>query len=269
MRTSNTLNRKYAGCLPIFKAQARECAAFFRDERGKCDAGGSGMQSGGAAPDQWSDGGSTGGGSVWDPPAADASDSGYKAVPVRAGGEAERKEWEEAQRILDEDAEHRRRAGEDAPSCRAALSEVLGEAPQTESAQDDYAGALVALERREAEARREAEETRREAEREVKREAALRAEKQELREMQEREAERRRRAEREAEYQAAREARRANDEALRQLGNTLMQRSYGYGSDGTGKADDSPCGAFDVYRRGDLSCLIRACERDPNCNITQ
>ena len=77
--TSNTRNREYAGCLPIFKAQAQECAAFFRNERHKCDAGGSGsagLGDGGAAPDPWSDGGSTGGDSVWDPPAAEAADSG-------------------------------------------------------------------------------------------------------------------------------------------------------------------------------------------------
>ena len=210
--TSNTRNREYAGCLPIFKAQAQECAAFFRNERRKCDAGGSGsagLGDGGAAPDPWSDGGSTGGDSVWDAPAAEAADSGDRtrtatwASPAPAadgGGEADR----------------------DVSSYASALSEVLGDAPQPEAAQDDYTGALAALERqreaeREAEARRVAE-LRRQAELEAEREAALRAERQALREMQER-------AEREAENQAERERGRANYEAWKQVGDNLMQQA--------------------------------------------
>ena len=39
---SNTRDREYAGCLPIFEQQAKLCAAHFRDERPKCNAGGSG-----------------------------------------------------------------------------------------------------------------------------------------------------------------------------------------------------------------------------------
>ena len=157
----------------------------------------------------------------------DYRDDDSPAPAAGEGGEAERKEWDEAQRILEADAEHRRRAGEDASSYRAALSEVLGDAPPPESGQDDYTGALAALERQAAERerqaaerkRQEAEEKRiaelkREAEREAEREAALRAEKRELREMHEREAA----------YQEAREAERANNEALRQWGNTFMQQ---------------------------------------------
>ena len=201
--TSNTRNREYAGCLPIFKAQAQECAAFFRNERRKCDAGGSGsagLGDGGAAPDPWSDGGSTGGDSVWDAPAAEAADSGDRTrtaawaspAPAADGGEADR----------------------DVSSYASALSEVLGDAPQPEAAQDDYTGALAALE---AEARRVAE-LRRQAELEAEREAALRAERQALREMQER-------AEREAEHQAERERQRANLEAWKQVGDNLMQQA--------------------------------------------
>ena len=39
---SNTRDREYAGCLPIFEQQAKLCAAHFRDERPKCNAGGTG-----------------------------------------------------------------------------------------------------------------------------------------------------------------------------------------------------------------------------------
>ena len=46
---SNTKDRTYAGCLPIFERQAEECAAFFRAEKAKCDAGGT------EAPDPWAD----------------------------------------------------------------------------------------------------------------------------------------------------------------------------------------------------------------------
>ena len=205
--TSNTRNREYAGCLPIFKSQAQECAAFFRNERRKCDAGGSGsagLGDGGAAPDPWSDGGSTGGDSVWDPPAAEAADSGDRTrtaawaspAPAAGGGEADR----------------------DVSSYASALSEVLGDAPRPEAAQDDYTGALAALEQqreaeREAEARRVAE-LRRQAELEAEREAALRAERQALREMQER-----------AEREAERERRRANNERWKQVGDNLMQQA--------------------------------------------
>ena len=37
---SNTEDREYAGCLPIFEQQAKLCAAHFRNERLKCNAGG-------------------------------------------------------------------------------------------------------------------------------------------------------------------------------------------------------------------------------------
>ena len=40
---SNVLNRKYAGCLPIFEKQAYECAAHFDRQRSKCDAGSEGV----------------------------------------------------------------------------------------------------------------------------------------------------------------------------------------------------------------------------------
>ena len=40
--TSNTQNQEYAGCLPIFEKQARECEVFFRNERAKCDTGAAG-----------------------------------------------------------------------------------------------------------------------------------------------------------------------------------------------------------------------------------
>ena len=33
-------DKRYPGCLPIFEEQAKACAAHFRDERAKCDAGG-------------------------------------------------------------------------------------------------------------------------------------------------------------------------------------------------------------------------------------
>ena len=49
---SNTRDREYAGCLPVFERQAKLCAAHFRDERPKCDAGGTGAatpEAGGAA----------------------------------------------------------------------------------------------------------------------------------------------------------------------------------------------------------------------------
>ena len=105
-------------------------------------------------------------------------------------------------------------ADRDVSSYASALSEVLGDAPQPEAAQDDYTGALAALE---AEARRVAE-LRRQAELEAEREAALRAERQALREMQER-------AEREAEHQAERERQRANYEAWKQVGDNLMQQA--------------------------------------------
>ena len=150
--TSNTENREQAGCLPIFEAQAQQCVAFFRHERHKCDAGGAGsasLRTGAAAPDPWSDDGSSGGGSEWDPPAPEASSPGGRkqtaARPSPAAGDAD----------------------EDASSYTAALSEVLGEAPQGEAAQDDYTGALAALEERAAEARRE-EERREEEARELR-----------------------------------------------------------------------------------------------------
>ena len=202
--TSNTRNREYAGCLPIFKAQAQECAAFFRNERRKCDAGGSGsagLGDGGAAPDPWSDGGSTGGDSVWNAPAAEAADSGDRTQTAA---------WASPAPAADSGGE----ADPDVSSYASALSEVLGDAPQPEAAQDDYTGALAALE---AEARRVAE-LRRQTELEAEREAALRAERQALREMQER-------AEREAEHQAERERQRANLEAWKQVGDNLMQQA--------------------------------------------
>ena len=37
---SNTEDRRHAGCLPVFERQAEACAAFFRAEKAKCDAGG-------------------------------------------------------------------------------------------------------------------------------------------------------------------------------------------------------------------------------------
>ena len=37
---SNTKNRKYKGCLPIFRRQAQSCVGHFRFERGKCDGAG-------------------------------------------------------------------------------------------------------------------------------------------------------------------------------------------------------------------------------------
>ena len=105
-------------------------------------------------------------------------------------------------------------ADEDASSYATALSEVLGDdAPQREATQDDYTGALAALERqreaeREAEARREAAlERQREAE--ARREAALQA-----------------------------EQRAANEEAWRRLGDTLkrsvteINRRYGISPSG-------------------------------------
>ena len=214
---SNTMNDEYSACLPIFQSQAEACAAFFRNERPKCDAGGTGQASlgeTGAALDPWSDAGSTGGGSVWDPPAEEAADpwGPANAAAGRAAdvaSEDERRKREEAQRIPAADARRRQDASG---------------AASWGTAQDDYAGALAALEKREAENRLAAETARREAELEVKREAALRAERKELREIQEREAERRLRAQREAEYQAARAARRANHQALMQMGNSLMQQ---------------------------------------------
>ena len=42
--TSNTLNQEYAECLPVFEKQAKECAAFFRREKVKCDGGGDSAQ---------------------------------------------------------------------------------------------------------------------------------------------------------------------------------------------------------------------------------
>ena len=39
---SNTKNREFAGCLPIFKEQAKSCVGHFEFERGKCGAGGPG-----------------------------------------------------------------------------------------------------------------------------------------------------------------------------------------------------------------------------------
>ena len=38
---SNTLDRKYPGCLPIFAQQAEVCAAHFRRQDGKCEVSGS------------------------------------------------------------------------------------------------------------------------------------------------------------------------------------------------------------------------------------
>lgn len=37
--SSNTKNREYPECFPIFEEQARQCEAFFRGERAKCDTG--------------------------------------------------------------------------------------------------------------------------------------------------------------------------------------------------------------------------------------
>ena len=37
---SNTKNRKYKGCLPIFKRQARSCVVHFRHQMSKCDLSG-------------------------------------------------------------------------------------------------------------------------------------------------------------------------------------------------------------------------------------
>ena len=43
---SNTKNREYPDCLLIFEKQARECEAFFRAERPKCDTGAAGAEAG-------------------------------------------------------------------------------------------------------------------------------------------------------------------------------------------------------------------------------
>ena len=218
--TSNTRNREYAGCLPIFRTQARDCAAFFRNERHKCGAGGSGsasLRNGGAAPDLWRDEGSTGGDSVWDPPASEEADSGDQTQAAT---------WTPPAPAADDGGETDR----DVSSYATALSEVLGDAPQPEAAQDDYTGALVALERqrateREAEARREAEreaEARREAEREAEarreaeRQAVLRAERRALRE-------RRERAERERRLAETLEAQRREKESHRRLRESVQQ----------------------------------------------
>ncbi|MYI48276.1 MAG: SH3 domain-containing protein [Rhodospirillaceae bacterium] len=37
---SNTKNRKYKGCLPIFRRQAQSCVVHFRHQMSKCDGGG-------------------------------------------------------------------------------------------------------------------------------------------------------------------------------------------------------------------------------------
>ena len=93
---SNTQDREYAGCLPVFQSQAQGCVAFFQAERAKCNAGGTGaaapgggsglagMGNAAAAPDPWGDGSSNGGDSVWDPPASE--DPGFVEV---------RSEWSE------------------------------------------------------------------------------------------------------------------------------------------------------------------------------
>lgn len=204
--SSNTRNREYAGCLPLFKEQARDCAAFFRNERQKCEAGGSGsagLRNGGAAPDPWSGEGGTGGDSVWDPPASEAADS---------GGRARTATWAPPAPAADGGGD----ADRDVSSYSSALSEVLGDAPRPETAQDDYTGKLAELERRQAEEERRVAELRRQAELEAEREAALRAERQALREMQEE-------AEREREYRAARERRREGEEAWRRVGESMRQ----------------------------------------------
>ena len=46
--TTNTLNQEHAACLPRFEEQARECIAFFEDERHKCEGAGDGESASGA-----------------------------------------------------------------------------------------------------------------------------------------------------------------------------------------------------------------------------
>ena len=224
---SNTQDREYAGCLPVFQSQAQGCVAFFQAERAKCNAGGTGaaapgggsglagMGNAAAAPDPWGDGSSNGGDSVWDPPASE--DPGFVEV---------RSEWSEdpgfvevrpGQVVGSSDGD----ADEDASSYATALSEVLGDdAPQREATQDDYTGALAALEaQREAE-RRIAEEERRVAEEQAEREAASRAE----RELQRQRAHQREMAElREAQRQREQQARRRISNTIQQGLRTIEQ----------------------------------------------
>ena len=161
-RETGVLGRKP---LPDVKAPnpPDDTSTIGRTQRGRSDSGSAWDSE--PAHDPWGDeGGSTGGGSVWDPPAQVAADPWGETPPEPApseGSETARKEWEEAQRILEADARHRQEASAAASSG---------------TAQDDYAGALAALERDEEARIAAAEEARREAEFEVKREAALRAE---------------------------------------------------------------------------------------------
>ena len=265
---SNTQDREYAGCLPVFQSQAQGCVAFFQAERAKCNAGGTGatapgggsglagMGNAAAAPDPWGDGSSNGGDSVWDPPASE--DAGFVEVrPGQVVGNAAaapdpwgdgssgggdsvwdppasedagfvevRSEWSEdpgfvevrpGQVVGSSDGD----ADEDAASYATALSEVLGDdAPQREATQDDYTGALAALEaQREAE-RRIAEEERRVAEEQAEREAASRAE----RELQRQRAHQREMAElREAQRQREQQARRRISNTIQQGLHTIEQ----------------------------------------------
>ena len=278
---SNTRDREYAGCLPIFRSQAQQCVAFFQAERAKCNAGGTGaaapgggsglagMGNAAAAPDPWGDGSSNGGDSVWDPPASEdagfvevrsewSEDPGFVEVrPGQVVGNAAaapdpwgdgssgggdsvwdppasedagfvevRSEWSEdpgfvevrpGQVVGSGDGD----ADEDAASYATALSEVLGDdAPQREATQDDYTGALAALEaQREAE-RRIAEEERRVAEEQAEREAASRAE----RELQRQRAHQREMAElREAQRQREQQARRRISNTIQQGLRTIEQ----------------------------------------------
>ena len=124
-----------------------------RTQRGRPDSGSAWDSEPGHDP--WGDeGGSTGGGSVWDPPAQVAADPWGETHSAPAPGEGSEAEWEEAQRILAADARRRQEASSAASS---------------ETAQDDYADALAALERDEEARIAAAEEARREAELEMKR----------------------------------------------------------------------------------------------------
>ena len=221
---TNTESRKYAECLPIFQAQARDCAAFFRNERPKCDAGGAGaakQRNASAAPDPWGAEGGGSEGSEWDPPSS--KDAGFVDVggskwdpPATERAPAGSRKQTAARPAPAPAAD----ADEDASSYSAALAEIMGEAPPGKASEEDYTAALAALERKAAEQRREVEL-------EMKREEALRAEKEALREM-EQEAKRKRNAarlrnQREAEYEATRAARRSNNESLQKWGNTFME----------------------------------------------
>ena len=115
-----------------------------------------------AAQDPWSSGedgeGSAGRNSAWD-----------RADPWGGAGTAAAAQALPAP-VADEDAEADRGAG----AYAAALSEVLGGAAQRETAEGGYAGALAALERREAAARRAEEREVAQARQRTEREAARR-----------------------------------------------------------------------------------------------